>query len=422
MSGTDVLTAVTGLRNADLTVAGSAECADLLRSSKQVRGWLDALEARITSRMTELYETQGAAPAADVHTRCGGVSAAEGKRKERRSKTLDEAPSFGDALADGRIGAEHVDALANATSRLDEDVKTSLLDGEHDLLSSATSMSPEKFGRHVRDRIRNLERDQGLVRNARQRRETFISRKTNLATGMVEGRFAFHPELANQVFGAVDREVTAMVSDAERHRDADAIERSIDRQRLAAEALGRLVAGGHQQVRPLEADITVIVDAETLTSGELHDHSVCETAEGLELPPASIIRVLCNGLVTPIIVDSNGNALDAGRTIRNANRRQRRALRAMYRTCAFHGCDMAFDRCEIHHVEYWERLGRTDLANLVPLCSRHHHVVHELGWSIRLEPDRTLVIAQPDGTEFARTRPDVAEQTHDHRRRRRNAA
>ena len=63
------------------------------------------------------------------------------------------------------------------------------------------------------------------------------------------------------------------------------------------------------------------------------------------------------------------------------------------------------------------------LANLVPpLCSRHHHVVHELGWSIHLEPDRTLVIVQPDGNEFARTRPDIAEKTHGHRGRRRPAA
>lgn len=90
----------------------------------------------------------------------------------------------------------------------------------------------------------------------------------------------------------------------------------------------------------------------------------------------------------------------------------------MYRTCAFPGCDVTFDRCEIHHVEHWERLGRTDLSNLLPLCSRHHHVAHELGWSIHLEPDRTLVVVQPDGHEFARSRPDLTEQTRGHRRRR----
>jgi hypothetical protein len=91
MTRPDVIAAVGEVDSTDLSAAGSAECADLLRSTKLIRGWLDAREAQITSRMTELYETAGAAPAADVHTRCGGVSAAAGKRKELRSKTLDEA-------------------------------------------------------------------------------------------------------------------------------------------------------------------------------------------------------------------------------------------------------------------------------------------------------------------------------------------
>ncbi|MEZ5297074.1 MAG: hypothetical protein R2697_12600 [Ilumatobacteraceae bacterium] len=60
-------------------------------------GFIDAVEAGVTRRMMQLHTEQGAAPAADVHAKTGGVSA-EGKRKERRSKTLDEAPSFEDAL------------------------------------------------------------------------------------------------------------------------------------------------------------------------------------------------------------------------------------------------------------------------------------------------------------------------------------
>ena len=335
---------------------------------------------------------------------------------------LDDAPAFGSALADGVVGAEHVDALANATATLDRDVKASLLDDTSDLLGAASSMPPEEFARHLRDRVRSIERDNGLERNRRQRKESFLSRKLNLHTGMVEGRFAFHPELANQVFGAVDREAAAMIAAGERRNDPSIVNRSFDRNRVAAEALGRLVAGGHQTIRPAEADITVIVDGRTATTGELHDESICETAEGLDLPPESIRRLICNGLVTPIIIDVEGNSLDAGRTIRHANRRQRRALRAMYRTCAFGDCDVPFDRCEMHHIDFWERGGATDLANLVPICSRHHHVVHELGWRLRLEPDRNLVITQPDGTEFATTRPDVAQAARRRQRKRRPAA
>ena len=421
MNRAGVITAIEAI-DTDVTAADPARCADLLADVRRVRGWLDAAEARITSRVTELHDSAGGAPAADVHTRCGGVSAAEGKRKERRSRTLDDAPSFGAALADGAIGAEHVDALANATAQLDDEIKTSLFDEAGDLLDAATSMSPERFGRHLRNRARTLERDNGIARNTRQRRDTYLSRKLNGATGMVEGRFAFHPELANQVFGAVDRHVAAMIADGGHRGDPAYVSRSVDRNQLAAEALGHLVAGGHQAIRPTEADITVIIDATTATTGHLHEHSVCETSDGLDLPPASIQRLLCTGRVTPIIVDPNGNALDAGDTIRHANRHQRRALRAMYRTCAFDRCDIGFDRCEIHHITPWEHGGLTDLHNLIPICSRHHHVVHEAGWSLTLEPDRTLVIRQPDGTEYGRTHPDIAEPTRERHRTRRTAA
>ncbi|MFW2335484.1 DUF222 domain-containing protein, partial [Ilumatobacter sp.] len=382
------------------------------------RGFIDHFEAVLTSHAARLHTNGAGAPAADVHTTCGGVSAAEGKRRERRSKTIEEAPAFGEALATGSIGAEHVDALANTTSKLDETVKTALLDREDDLLGDATRMSPERFGRSCRDLARLLERDQGRERNRRQRRDTFLSRRLNPATGMIEGRFSLHPELGNQIFGAVDREVAAMIATGERQGDTDFVERRYDRNRLAAEALGILVAGGHQQIRPSEADITLIVDAGTATSGELHDHSICETSDGAELPPASVARLLCEGRVTPVIVGANGTALDAGRTVRHANRAQRRALRAMYRSCAFGDCDVAFDRCEIHHVLPWEFGGPTDLANLLPLCSRHHHVVHEGGWRLELDDDRSLTITRPDGREFERCRPDLA----DRRTRRRIAA
>lgn len=414
--------ALAALDGADVASASSAECVALLQQARLARGWVDAVEATITSRMRELYETTGAAPAADQHTRCGGVSSAEGRRKERRSQAIDEAPSFGDALAAAEIGAEHVDALANATSKLDDDTKSHLLGDEAELLDDARSMSPERFGRRCRDRVRQLERDAGIERNRRQRRQTFLSRKQNPATGMVEGRFALHPELADQVFGAVDAEVVAMLTEGEQAGDPECIDRTVDRSRLAAEALGRLVVAGSGGSRQPVADIVYLVDERTATTGELHEDSVCETGSGLPVPPSSVRQGLCNGRIVPIIVDRDGNALDAGRTIRHAGRTQRRALRAMYRTCAVGECDVPFERCEIHHIVPWEVGGATDLANLVPACSRHHHLIHELDWRLDLRPDRTLDVTGPDGTPIATGEPDVPPQRRRPNRRRRPAA
>ena len=77
---------------------------------------------------------------------------------------------------------------------------------------------------------------------------------------------------------------------------------------------------------------------------------------------------------------------------------QPRALEAIYPTCAIPDCEVMFDHCNVHHIKYWAISdsgggGSTDLNNMVPLCSRHHHAAHEGGWKLQLDPEnRELTI------------------------------
>lgn len=165
------------------------------------------------------------------------------------------------------------------------------------------------------------------------------------------------------------RHVAAMVKQGEAAGVPEFVNRTVNRGRLAADALGELIAAGHGTVRPTVADITVLVDEQTLTTGEYHDHSVCETGDGAPLPIATVRRLICNAFVTGVVIGQDGTPLDVGRTTRTANRQQRRALRAMHRTCAAEGCDTLFDQCEIHHIWYWEHGGPSDLDNFLPRCA-----------------------------------------------------
>ena len=113
-------------------------------------------------------------------------------------------------------------------------------------------------------------------------------------------------------------------------------------------------------------EICVHVDYDTMLNG-LHEHSVCETADGIPLPPETVRRLACEAAIVPIVLNSTGEALNCGREHRVANRAQRRALRAMYRTCGYPGCDVMFDRCDIHHVIEWLRHGSTDLRQSAPV-------------------------------------------------------
>lgn len=354
----------------------------VLGKVKTIRGFLDAYEARLTTHIRGLHQSGASAPATDVHTRDGGVSSKEAKQKERRAEALEQAPALADKLAEGAVTAAHADALANASARLDNDTKRDLFDLQDGLADDAARMTPEEFSRSLRDLVRALERDQGIERDRRQRQETRLT-KTVDRDGMYILNARMHPELGHAVFNAIDAETAKLVKAGG--------DRTVDRAALAADALGNLVTGGHQAIRPTEAEIRIHIDAATLLDTP-HPDSVCEYDDGTPLPPPTVRRLVCNGRVVPIIVDTNGVVLNAGREQRLANRHQRRALRAMYPSCAFHGCDVAFNRCEIHHLHPFELGGATDLADLIPLCSRHHHVIHEPGWELHLAPDRTLTI------------------------------
>ena len=152
-------------------------------------------------------------------------------------------------------------------------------------------------------------------------------------------------------------------------------------------------------------EVSVLIDFQTLRDG-CHEHTIAETSDGVPLPVSTIRRLCCEANILPIVLASSGEVLDLGRERRLANRAQRRALRAMYRTCAHAGCTVAFEQCRIHHVIFFELGGATDLANLVPLCEQHHHLVHESGWSLTLAADRTATWTRPDGTVWATSTPN----------------
>ena len=79
----------------------------------------------------------------------------------------------------------------------------------------------------------------------------------------------------------------------------------------------------------------------------------------------------------------------------------------MYSTCGIPGCSVGFDRCHIHHVVWWRHGGRTDLINLIPLCTRHHTKIHHDDWTITLGPRRELSVGLPDGQIMTTGPPSI---------------
>jgi hypothetical protein len=55
---------------------------------------------------------------------------------------------------------------------------------------------------------------------------------------------------------------------------------------------------------------------------------------------------------------------------------------------------------QAHHLTWWSRGGRTELENLALICSFHHKLVHELGWSITRDADGEISWFRPDGIRY----------------------
>lgn len=114
---------------------------------------------------------------------------------------------------------------------------------------------------------------------------------------------------------------------------------------------------------------------------------------------------MCDGDIARVILDTaTGKPLDVGRNSRLAKKRQRRALKAVFKECAFPGCSVPFRFCEIHHLDWWCRGGDTDIHLLVPYCWTHHHFLHEYGFTAQKEAvdgGVLLVHRRPDGTVLA---------------------
>jgi Domain of unknown function (DUF222) len=101
-------------------------------------------------------------------------------------------------------------------------------------------------------------------------------------------------------------------------------------------------------------------------------------AGGPGLPDRVVLRLLCEGRIRTVIHDSATNVLDVGRSHRLVTDRQYRALLVrQHGHCAHPGCPNT-KNLHAHHRIHWIHGGRTDLANLLLLCERHH-VAHHAG-------------------------------------------
>jgi hypothetical protein len=161
-----------------------------------------------------------------------------------------------------------------------------------------------------------------------------------------------------------------------------------------ADAVLELVSGAGQKAAP--ATLVVHADAAVVT-GASPDGTLrmAETASGIQLCEETVRRLSCDARIE-WHVRREGRLLGIGVEGRKVPGWMMRAVEHRDRSCRFPGCGRTM-YLHAHHVVHWARGGRTELSNLVLLCTAHHRALHEGGWGTSGRPDGRLRFHDPTG-------------------------
>jgi uncharacterized protein DUF222 len=155
--------------------------------------------------------------------------------------------------------------------------------------------------------------------------------------------------------------------------------------------------GDERKLDPYSASVGVTIQYEDL----MHKTGTWLSDQGSTLSAEAVRRLCCDAGIVRIVVKGQSEILDLGREQRLFSRAQRRAIRFRHgHRCAVRGCGRRIT--QIHHILWWDDKGETCIDNGIPLCSFHHHLVHEGGWQVvwdattgitRLEGPRGQILA-----------------------------
>lgn len=366
-----------------------------LAEIKHLEAALAAEKISIVSRIESLAAPDIASLVAErelvAHS---GLSPREARDVVARTEVVESLPALGEALARATTTAAHLDVLARAmrTAAPQREAFANLLP---ELAESATTMRLGDFAQLCREKARSVLADGGISIFERQRRSVFLRGRFDTEGGLNLSGY-LDPERGAALWSHIEQVREQMFHSGDENSPVDVMPWVEPNEHRAALALIHVVNSGscssddHDTLDLARAEVVVHVDLASLTDGP-HAHTTARTVFGGDLPVATIRRLACEAEIIPVVLGGHGVPLDVGRSRRLATAHQRRALEAFHTTCAVPDCATPFHHCQVHHIDYWESGGATDLDNMVPLCSRHHHAVHEGGWKITLEPRTRLV-------------------------------
>jgi len=367
-----------------------------------IRGMAASYEAAL---VVELESRVGEHQTTETLKRKQKISPRKAKRRRKSAENTANQPAVAAALADGEISEEHADAIADA-EQAHPQAGASLA-----LLDKARNQGVEAFRHSTRDWRRGQDGDEGETESEKQFAARNVKTYVRPEDGMGVTIAELDPENHSVLIGALAywvRRLRNKTQNAEPDPLADQALITTTPAQLMADALIAMASAsvnGHEHGTVSAAGVArmlVIVNFDVLTqrlTGRL--------ADGTVLSPSTIRRLSCDAEILPAVFGTDSQPLDLGRGERTASPGQRAMLIARDGGCR--GCGTRPEFCQAHHIWHWSAGGPTDIDNMVLLCNRCHHLVHEGGHTVHKRSDGTYTIVAPN--RAARRQTQAAHNT-----------
>jgi hypothetical protein len=397
----------------------------------EARRLIGRLQAKVATAEVEFvracgHEVEGHATYGSfLRGRCGATTS-ESRRTATRTKKLGRWPEILDAWNDQRLTGAQVDVLAakvpaHHVARFAEDCSAHV--------EFLTGMSTETTIAKLADWLERADAvdDREDAETGTQPVED-VPQRTMSASRIIDDRL--------EITGSFDKDVAAAIEDALRaatRPDRDGEKRSpLQRRADAMVEICRFFVAHHQQPpnsgRPdrgvIVADVAALFRAilrgdgvrtaaqlETYLAaqpelGALERGLFCDafdgaggtarTLDGHSVTDTLLRHVTRDGILERLLRTGH-RIIDHGRSVRVFTESQKRAMAARDAGSRISGESRW--GCHAHHSPPFDEGGTTDI-NTGYLKSRREHLDHHRrGWTDRIEPDGSITLTAPDGTE-----------------------
>ena len=257
MKQAEVIRLVTAIHTFDSVDASINDARAVLAQIGRVAGWLESRRLAAAGRLAELstFPERHVAEA----TRTSDRDAA---KTTRRAKTVASCDALGEALADGRISGEHVDAITRANTHMNDDARAQFADQIAGLVPVAERTTPAEFDKAVRAVVEQTNLINSEERLSRQKVASRVRTWTDKTTGMWHIRGEFDPETGLQLHSRIERMMATKF--AERVPDGCPTDPVAKQDWLRAQALTSLILGD-TMTSSGAPETVIVVDTRTST-------------------------------------------------------------------------------------------------------------------------------------------------------------